>query len=125
MNTCCDIDELMGQYLCLSKQSYIKFSEFIGPHNACMIATYYGLHSKECNRFIKQMITQIQQFYSTEYKTFRVPLTTKQSSALVAAVRDHIDRHRKHTTKQTVSTASPKPAIKTTNTVEIYGLIRL
>lgn len=119
MNTCCDIDELMGQYLCLSKQSYIKFSEFIGPHNACMIATYYGLHSKECNRFIKQMITQIQQFYSTEYKTFRVPLTTKQSAALVTAIRDHIIRHRKHGTTQT------QPTVKTTNTVEIYGLIRL
>lgn len=89
-----DIDQQLANHLKIDRISFIDFSKYIGVENAYMIATFVGQHYNECNSFIKSMIESIQQFYNDHNSKYKFPLSIKQKTKLIDAVRDHIKKHR-------------------------------
>lgn len=89
-----DIDQQLANHLKIERMSFIDFSKFIGVENAYMIATFVGNHYNECNGFIKSMIVTIQKFYNDHNSKYKFPLSIKQKTKLIDAVRDHIKKHR-------------------------------
>ena len=89
-----DIDQQLANYLKLDRQSFVSFSNYIGIENAYMIAAFVGKHYNECNGFIKSMIATIQKFYNGHNSKYKFPLSIKQKTKLIDAVRDHIKKHR-------------------------------
>ena len=89
-----DIDQQLANHLKIDRLSFIDFSKYIGVENAYMIATFVGRHYNECNGFIKSMIVTIQKFYNDHNSKYKFPLSIKQKTKLIDAVRDHIKKHR-------------------------------
>lgn len=89
-----DIDQQLANHLKIDRISFIDFSKYIGIENAYMIATFVGQHYNECNGFIKSMIATIQKFYNDHNSKYKFPLSIKQKTKLIDAVRDHIKKHR-------------------------------
>ena len=89
-----DIDQQLANHLKIDRLSFVSFSNYIGIENAYMIATFVGQHYNECNGFIKSMIATIQKFYNDHNSKYKFPLSIKQKTKLIDAIRDHIKKHR-------------------------------
>lgn len=89
-----DIDQKFADQFSISKSDFIEFSKSIGIENAYMIGAFITNHYDECNHFIKSIVNKITEYYSTVPRKYDRPLTEKQKTIFIQAVKDHIAKHR-------------------------------